>query len=581
MKSRPDPQPMNFDPRGRYVSKRTQQLAAKLRSGEPIKASDKFSQEDWLHAVVLRAREERVQTSLVERAFARTTPVLSAPESDRPVEDLIKHVLSQPEIRALWRALMPARGQRGFEGQQGRALALLFLLAWGGLGTHARGIVDLLRCSDVLREGFAQLEAERRAFDQPDLLPAQPLDIEALLPERSYEHTLQVMHAIARDAAPAIWQVNWSMMRALSDYHPGMMSGWLVDSFMLPAWAQQVGSVTFDPSDQLEQRRLAAREAQLRKRVPQAGFRMMQHTSQGKIDIGERDRAASIMRHGRGKSARGMWETLLINQQTGLAAVAHQEDLAMDEPLNLFPTLDKLFGLAPDLPLDWIACDSSWDEDPSVYRAEVDYGAHLIARLHPSSQDRALQINKLYGVDQWKVAHRSRSVIAISSDGRVNCRHNRPCVTKSIDVPNRQALGLTPGTSAPRARSFRVRAQCTHPGRDCCGVISVSMALDWSRLAYYPHHPEGLADRWATRMAALARLNQAESYINRLRSKGIGATGAARHRFFAFETTEALIALACTLRTAFTLADQRQRRGVRLHEVQISRPQQHQQHRAA
>jgi hypothetical protein len=79
------------------------------------------------------------------------------------------------------------------------------------------------------------------------------------------------------------------------------------------------------------------------------------------------------------------------------------------------------------------------------------------------------------------------------------------------------------------------------------------MARDWSKLAYYPHHPEGAPSRYAYRVACSIRRNSAESLNARLKvAHHIGTEGANRTRVTDVDTHLALLSLcllSCTART--------------------------------
>jgi hypothetical protein len=91
-----------------------------------------------------------------------------------------------------------------------------------------------------------------------------------------------------------------------------------------------------------------------------------------------------------------------------------------------------------------------------------------------------------------------------------------------------------------------------------CGRIGLKAAFHWTRLTYFPHHPNGNPERYAMRQAMLVRLNQVEGLFNRLKAgKFLGNEGAARTRVLDDVALEGLFSLACLSMTASLVAEQR------------------------
>lgn len=164
-------------------------------------------------------------------------------------------------------------------------------------------------------------------------------------------------------------------------------------------------------------------------------------------------------------------------------------------------------------------------------------------------------------------ASRDGSIRAYTPLGQLVCnRHGKRLLYDTVSRPSRD--GLRPGQPTDQ-RQFRLRGGCTHTttgdGRPCepCGRLGLRMMLDWRRLTRYPHHPHGDPRRYAMRQAMLARLNQAESFFNRLKSGLLLATeGEGRTRLRSRESVEALISVGCLGMTALMLADQRIQHGI-------------------
>jgi hypothetical protein len=160
-------------------------------------------------------------------------------------------------------------------------------------------------------------------------------------------------------------------------------------------------------------------------------------------------------------------------------------------------------------------------------------------RLHP--------IFRLHDPRTTVVAERKRGggIYAIKADGRLICEpHGKPMRYATAVVADRS--GLCPGQPS-RESDFRVRGNCAHG----CGKPGLGMKHDWSKLTFYPHHPDGHPKRYAHRKAMLARISQVESFFHHVKGGlKLANSGAARTRVIDKDTVEALLSLAALSTTA-------------------------------
>lgn len=202
------------------------------------------------------------------------------------------------------------------------------------------------------------------------------------------------------------------------------------------------------------------------------------------------------------------------------------------------PLLSLLHQLWPDIGVREIAGDSAWDEDAWCKLCELHSGIHPIFRLHPSSGRKLFDRAEL-GPDA--------TMLGIGGKGEIICAHGQYLDYHSAETPPRPD-SLTPGRPHQGIPRFRTRGVCTHGTavQPACGKVSLRMDLDWSRAAFFPHHGNGHAVRYAHREAMLTRLNQVESFFNHLRTGlKLATRGDDRNRILDKDVQEALVTLGC------------------------------------
>jgi hypothetical protein len=289
------------------------------------------------------------------------------------------------------------------------------------------------------------------------------------------------------------------------------------DGTQVPAWAQQRSSRT-NGTDNPE------REAFLRRRTPEAGFRVYKRA----LPSGETVVTSAV---------RGYTLTCLVDLATGLCLGLDFRDASKThEPRVLRDILlPRLFELLPDLDVDAIVADSKFDDDPTHEHLETHYGIHLVAvRKKHALKTRAARFDE---VDHPSVA-------AVRADGIAICRaHGLELVYKEL-LPNRKLLGLSPGQPLD-PKKFRSRFECPIGPPAGCGKVSIPTRTCWSNVPYYPLTPHGRYKLYAYRRALLPRRNQIEAFFSDQQvSNKQGTDGPDRLRPYDRNVTESLGALA-------------------------------------
>ncbi len=341
---------------------------------------------------------------------------------------------------------------------------------------------------------------------------------------------------------------NVALLKWLRENHPrGKEIGrrLLVDASPVPAWVEQrsAGSRS-DPEYE-------RREARLRRRTPEAGYRTYLQTAGGKqlVDPSTQVRIDSRT----AKAWRGYYTAVIADQATGLGIVWMLFDASVQETSCLVPLLSDLHHLWPDIRAEVIAGDSAFNTNEICRLLEVDYGITPVFRLKPSELTKRTYLTLDPGDS------RDGSVVAITYTGKVVCdAHRKPLEFAGAEHPSRAKL--EPGQSSSEGE-HRVRALCRHTNDRHprpCGKLGLRMKANWHRLTTLPHFREGNPERHAFRLAMLARQNQIEGLFNRLKSGlHLGGEDETRTRILDRATYEALFSLGLLSLTALTVADQR------------------------
>ncbi len=548
MRSRPDPQPAPMqlpDARLKH-DPQVNKWAQRLLADPSARARDlNETQLRWVMQEVMRRRGEEFSDTHFAKAMTRTTPVLAHPEVTDPVEDL-GHIFGQPEMAEFWKVWTVARRSSGPAANVEFAKAMLATMAVPGITSRGDDAYRLLRDTSALQHTFALLSAAAgRSFSQP-----------------VYSTAMRLIHRAAVPCHRLAQYTNIEMLKSLRDLgFEEIGKRLLIDGTAVPAWAPQVsaGRLPKNPTPE-QQEAHDRREDELRKRAHDAGFRMHAYTKNGKV-VPPDEKVASGLRAGRVKAWRGYYLVVIADQATGLPMVWSLVDAKQDESRQIVPLFSDLFSLWPELHDDriteMIAGDSAWDKDEWCRLCEVDYGIAPIFRLHDDRGPKMVEAGQTRGTRVAGITHKGELICA---------GHLRPCKTVKFE-PAKRDSSLYPGQTS--TEDYRVRARCEHHGGNGggrpCGHLSLKAEFDWSKLTRYPHHARGRPELYAMRQVMLARLGQIESLFNVLKSGNmLGGSGPSRTKMCNRTTHEALIDLAFLGTTALTLADQRQRRGIRV-----------------
>jgi hypothetical protein len=492
----------------------------------------------YVYAEVLKRRPD-FEPTLFAEAMQKTVPILAAPKITNVVADT-ETVFSQPEMLEFWRSWQGPQHEKGSDINYSGAKALAFTIGFKGTSAHFEEAHENLEANAKLQAVFDRVEAA--------------ISISGVLGSFRLPPYSSAMRHV-NSAGPACWleamKANIEMVKEIRKLNPGKGVGerLLIDGCPIAAWVQQK-SGRKDPE----------REAALRKRAPEAGFRMYTFSKSAKGDIDPTQALKPALEGGLSKAWRGYLLVVIADQATGLPLVWTVIDAATDEAAAIVGLLSDLYRLWPDCPAICIAGDSAYDEDPWCRLAEVEYGLAPIFRLHPSHHNSPRPTFK-------NGESRDGSVLKISGEGHLYCaRHGKPLAYDTVDrPPRRQKNGtpLRPGQTSAE-NEFRIRAICSHdePGKPPCGKLGLRAQINWSALTRIPHHALGRPKLYAFRQAMLVRLNGVEGIFNRLKSRNLGTQGAGRPRVVNKETVEALLSVSLLSMTALTLADQRAQHGI-------------------
>ncbi|MDX6453035.1 MAG: hypothetical protein QOH16_3084 [Gaiellaceae bacterium] len=462
--------------------------------------------------------------------WLRAQQRLAMPRLRDYVSDLLVMVL-QPEMLSclLGRWMSPPRSSTGPKSAHSGSKAVMLLMGALGLGAHVDNNVEFLRgnpeAQDVL--ACALNEAAQLSNQEPE-----PFQL-----ANSTDSVRRHLPKLAQTLGRLAMQANVLMLRSLAAMNPHMsiceVAG--IDGTAVAAWIKQTKGFSEDE------------EADLRHRVPQAGFRFYSHDGGGKHDVadGEKVNAKKV------KLWRGYYLVVLVDYCTGRPIVWTLVDASRDEAKALPELLSLLYEFWPDCPLKTIVSDGAWDEKESHRLCEVNYGIHLVA-----SRTREDWLDATHSLSPRE----SKLIASYNGRGEVFCRkHGKQLRYLGNEFPKR--AGLAPGEPAPEAQ-FRLRFKCEcEENGGSCGTVSLQMRHHWSAFAYYPHNAYGVSKRYAERHALLAHRNRCESLFNALKvGHGLATVGADRLRLRDFDSVHAMIDLSFCMGTALMLGHERDKR---------------------
>jgi hypothetical protein len=357
----------------------------------------------------------------------------------------------------------------------------------------------------------------------------------------SYAHVTRRLKTVSRGLAAEAHILLAEIATELSAYGISVGQYLAVDGSLVPAWAQQRSAFVNGKYSQ-------AREDYLRRRAPEAGFRVYSRAYEPDVQYasaphrrGERSwtRTRIVAR-----KVRGYMLTCLVDIASGLVLAFDLRDASTaHEPRVLREVLlPKLFAASPNLEVAAIVGDAKYDDNSTHEHLLTHYGIPLVAAR---AQDALQRRGKAF------TALDHPSVKGVQGDGIAICRaHGRPLAYAGLDAPRRE--GLRPGQPTNAAR-FRSRALCLVP--DGCGKVSIPTRVCWSNLPYFPYTPYGRPDLFGYRVALLRRRPQAESAFSSLQvGYKEGLDGAARVRAAERTEQEALIALSFVTRALLLLS---------------------------
>jgi hypothetical protein len=445
------------------------------------------------------------------------------------VSDLLVMVL-QPEILSclLGRWMSPPHST-GPKAAHSGSKAVMVLMGALGLGAHVDDNVEYLHghqeAQDVLACALAEAAQLANEKPEPFLLASSTDSVRRHLPR------------LAQTLGRLAMQTNVLMLRSLAAMNPSLpiceVAG--IDGTAVAAWVKQTKGFTKDE------------EAELRDRLPHAGFRFYGYRDGGKHDVtdGEKVDVKKI------KLWRGYYLVVLVDYCTGRPIVWTLVDASWDEAGTLPELLSLLYEFWPNCPLKTIVGDGAWDEEWAHQLCEVNYGVHLVA-----SRTDERRLNATHGLN----SRESKMIASFNGRGEAFCRkHGKQLRYLGNESPKRD--GLAPGEATPEAQ-FRLRFKCEcEENGGSCGTVSLQMRNHWSALAYYPHNAYGMAKRYAERHALFAHRNRCESLFSALKSGGgLATVGADRLRIRDFDSVHAMVDLSFCMGTALMLGHERDKR---------------------
>ena len=542
MESRNAPKP--YTGRGPGLNKHNGQvraLAARIGGPEPQSVElglETEAEEAALNFAIAQIESEQrggaVARSLetdLRNAAKKTVPVVAHPKRGPSLHEDLELIFRVPAMQrflAAWQA--PFVGSRGPKARYAEAKALMAMMGMGRIGPHwddnyaeleSPAMVDLFASIDYTANHRALAEGISTAPWRPfDLSPCYSLS-------RLAEPLGQTIRRPALEASVAMMKV----LRAMFP-HAGIGERLLIDGTAVPAPCRQASS--------RGDKRL---EEILRADCPDAGFRCVKYSPEGKVTIKDTDAPREGTVHPKIKMWRGYYYVVILDQATGLRLNSGLFDASLDEARAIEPLLRELHEVWPDIGAKTITGDAAWDEDWACELVQAYYGIKPIFRLHGPVTRKTPEPGDSVG----------GNVIGWEHDGRLICRHQKTLDFAKAQRPIRAALGLAPGQLAPIG-DFRVRGT----GCTTCGEIGLRMSADWSKLTPHPHHPYGKPEKYAERKVMLAReRNQVEGHNNRLKGgHHLGGQAEYVHRIDDRATHESIFHLAELSMTACVVVDQ-------------------------
>lgn len=498
----------------------------------------------FVTAEVLRRRGEEFEPDEFQKKMIETCPVLAAPDRTDTATDL-RHIFEQPEMQEFWKEWTGERKKHGRAPDFAAAKAVLATFGMGGVSAHVDTVYEQVKTNGAIKAIYEELEG--RALERPPSIGAPP----------AFLHYSRVCDLFPRLAASdacrwGAMKANIKMIQALAKLYPtaGIGKRLLVDCSAIEAWCPQYSAgAKDDPAWE-------KREAKLRSRTPEAGFRAYTYSgSKEDVDVGDK---IPVGLSKKSKAWRGYYFMVIADQATGLPLVWMLFDASIQEHHALPMLLSDLYKLWADIPAELVAGDSAFSNNASCRTCEVEYGLAPIFRLKPSEQKKKAYIPLEVG------ASRGGTIAYITYQGHLVCDpHRRPLPYDGFEVASRD--GLKPGQTANEG-AFRIRGRCdkgTTLRPQGCKRPSLRMSAKWHRLTRYPHHNNGRPELYAMRQAMLARLNQVEGIFNRLKAGlWLGASGSSRNRILDRGSLEAAFSLGCLSMTALSLASERIEHGI-------------------
>ena len=536
-------------------------LADKKAVPEPLLADfGDFTDQELVAIWVLayaRAKADEFDMNHLMRKLDMTRPVLAYPRKTDRALDLFR-TLREPELLELWGRW---NGRTGSRGRDPGYLAKALLVVTAELGKS-----PYLECNyEILTGEPARVDENDRITRPEDRVPTRyelvfdwiEHEAAARVGRRPQAFGLKAYEKACEQIGLIVNQVrnpgalttdicvgtNVEALRWLSVTYPDVCRRLALDAVFVKGWVPQVG------------RRSAEREAQIRKRAPNASPRTHRR----------RDGKSEFL-------GRGYWLYVLTDIATGLPVV-----------WGLYPGGDSNYGARalryllndlherwPDCPTTHIVADREWDTREAIADCALRFGIHLIVDRDDEPDDDEVRPGnkgpKRYTLDRFDYPDigwydRVGNSFCPHHDGDVFLKRTG---VNFVHPERRRELGLRPGEAAPE-NLFRIRLACPHP--DCAGSVKnrqLHMAVDWAALSAYPHtRLGGRSDFHAERLALYARRNGcAEGLFSSLKAahKLVGS-GVDRTRTANEATLETLLNLALLLRTGFVVAHERIEQG--------------------
>lgn len=485
----------------------------------------------------LRRRGPFDQT-LFMKAFRETAPVVAMPRTSDLHFDTFA-ALCQPEMLEALADWEAAAGERGFAANPAFTRGVLASLIFQ-TGSRVKGTCMNLAQQPDMVELFWGVEELVAAYAGREPFPSAA---------REYSTVLDQIAALSFGAgqedgiARRLMRASMQMVKALALLYPdaGIGQVGVVDGTDVAAWCPQ----NQDGSS----------------RARNAGLKVITYGRNGKETV-DSDADVKPMAS---KVWNGWYLVVLVELKTGLPLVWTLRNAKWDEAAALKELLFLLKEIDPDWPLKTIVGDGAWDEAPQYKLCELDYGIHPVFRRgkgtaraeHLLQQGRSKWVARTDEKPYWHATMMSDSIAGYDGRGVVYCREHG-AVLSYVGGTWGSRTGLQPGDEADPA-GFRVRFE----GSCGCGRPSLPVGIDWDAFPYYPHHTDGMPDRYAMRLALGTRRNIVESLFSALKTTAhLGLRGAARTRLHDYDTVLTLISLAFGLRSSFLLAGERVQRGL-------------------